>query len=175
MANEKEMNDFSKVTIRNAKLHFRNFSGKESEMNKLGDRNFCVELDPEIAKEMKLDGWNVKQFKPKEDSDEEPPYYIQVKVVFKYRPPKIVLKKKIGEDVTITEDNVNMLDWVEMDKVDLIFVKHHWTYGSRSGINAYLRTMYVTVSEDELESEYENDEAGDYDKPILSTDELPFD
>lgn len=174
MPNENNANDISKVTIRNAKLHFRNFSGKESEMNREGDRNFCVELDPDLAKEMIADGWNVKQFKPKEDGD-IPPYYIQVKCVFKYRPPKIVLKSSAG-DTNITEDNVNILDWTEMDKVDLIFVKHRWTYGSRSGINAYLRTMYVTIVEDELESEYAEYDSKNKTSANESDDfSLPFD
>lgn len=175
MPQENNANDISKVTIRNAKLHFRNFSGKESEMNREGDRNFCVEIDPDLAKEMIDDGWNIKQFKPRED-DEVPPYYIQVKCVFKYRPPKIVLKSSSG-DTNITEENVNILDWAEIEKVDLIFVKHRWTYGSRSGINAYLRTMYVTIAEDELESEYENYADNKKSSSVDVSDDfsLPFD
>ena len=92
-----EANDFSKVVIRNAKLHFRNFSGKESEYNKAGYRNFCVELDHQLAIDMIDDGWNIKQFKPKPDQDEEPGFYIKVNVMFGNRPPKIVIKSS-GEE-----------------------------------------------------------------------------
>ena len=163
-----EANDFSKVVIRNAKLHFRNFSGKESEYNKAGYRNFCVELDHQLAIDMIDDGWNIKQFKPKPDQDEEPGFYIKVNVMFGNRPPKIVIKSS-GEDVVVNEDTVGMLDWAEIDKVDLIFVKHNYKYGSKTGINAYLKTMYVWIVEDELEAEYEEERAGG------STETLPFD
>ena len=43
-----------------ARLMFRNFSGKESEFNQAGDRNFCVVLEAAEAEEMKKIGWNVK-------------------------------------------------------------------------------------------------------------------
>ena len=37
------------IIVENAKIAFKNFSGKEGQFNPEGKRNFCLILDPELV------------------------------------------------------------------------------------------------------------------------------
>ena len=79
------------LNIENAHIMFKNFSGKGDQFNRAGDRNFCVRIDdPEFAKQLKADGWNIRQLRPR-DEEEEGTYYIQVKVNYRNYPPKVYM------------------------------------------------------------------------------------
>lgn len=138
--------------VDDAQLIFRNFSGKEDKYNREGDRNFSVILDEESATRMLEDGWNVKYLPGREEGDPDTPY-IQVGVGYKNRPPRIVLISSSGR-TNLDEDTVSTLDWVSIRKVDLIARAYQWEVGGKSGIKAYLQTMFVTIEEDELERRY---------------------
>jgi hypothetical protein len=140
------------VTIRNARIVFRNFSGKEGKYNREGDRSFCVLLDPEVASEMERIGWNVKALRAREEGDPDQPY-IMVSVSFKGRPPRIVLITHKNR-TDIEEEDVEILDWVDIKQCDLVFRPYNWTVRDASGVKAYLKTMFITINEDELEIEY---------------------
>ena len=59
------------VLMESVRIIFRNFSGKEGQYNREGDRNFAVLLDDAVAERMAADGWNVKWLKPREDSEDD--------------------------------------------------------------------------------------------------------
>jgi hypothetical protein len=142
------------LTMRDARIVFRNFKGAEGKYNREGDRNFCVLLDPETAEAMARDGWNIKTLKAREDADgDEDQPYIQVSVGFKGRPPKIVMITSRGRNY-LGEDECEILDWADIQKVDLIVRPYEWTVNGKSGIKAYLKSIFVTIEEDELEIEY---------------------
>lgn len=151
------MADNNNVVIEGAQLIFRNFTGRETDFNEEGKRNFCVLLDDEIAHKMTEDGWNVKWLEPREGADEgeTPQAYLQVKMRYdKGRPPKVVLITSRGK-TNLEEGEVEMLDWADILNVDLIFRPYPWTMrDGRSGLTAYLQSMYVTIEEDELERKY---------------------
>jgi hypothetical protein len=142
------------VVMENVEIGFRNFAGAEGEFNRKGDRNFAVFLEPEEAAGMESDGWNVKYLKVREEGD-QPQAYLQVSVSYnpKARPPKIVMvttrnKTPLGEDM------VDMLDFVDIKLVDLILSPYAWSVSGKSGIKAYLQTMYITIEEDPLDLKY---------------------
>lgn len=140
------------ITLEGVKITFRNFSGAEGQYNRKGDRNFAVFLDHETADRMAADGWNVKTLKPREE-EEEPQPYIQVKVNYKGRPPKIVMLTSRGK-TPLGEDMVNLLDWAEIEKSDLIIRPYDWELNGKTGRAAYLQSLFVTIREDELDLKY---------------------
>lgn len=140
------------IRIEGARIGFRNFSGEEGRFNPKGRRNFCVFLEEDIAKDMEKEGWNVKWLQPREEGD-EPQAYLQVKVVFGKVPPKIVLVTGRGK-TRLDEDTVNILDWAEIQNVDLVIRPYNWEVNGTTGVSAYIKTMYVTLREDEFESKY---------------------
>lgn len=142
------------VLMEGVRIIFRNFSGKEGQYNREGDRNFAVLLDEKIATVMAEDNWNVKWLRPRpEEEGEEPQAYLPVSVNFKGRPPRIVLITSRGR-TNLGEDEVETLDWVDIVNVDLIVRPYEWTVNNKSGVKAYLQSIYVTIEEDPLEIKY---------------------
>lgn len=142
------------VLMEGVQIIFRNFAGKEGQYNREGDRNFAVILDDKTAKMMERDGWNVKYLKPRDnDEDGEPKPYLQVSVGYKGRPPRVVMVTSRGRS-DLGENEVEMLDWVDILNVDLIVRPYEWTVNGKSGITAYLKSIFVTIQEDELEAKY---------------------
>jgi hypothetical protein len=140
------------VVIEDARILFRNFAGKEGKFNREGDRNFAVILTDEVAKQMLDDGWNVKFLKAREEDEADQPY-IQVSVNFRGRPPRIVMITSRGR-TPLTEREVEILDWADIRKVDLILNPYEWEIGDKSGIKAYLQSLFITIIEDPLELKY---------------------
>jgi hypothetical protein len=142
--------------IENARIIFRNFAGLEGQYNRAGDRNFGLVLTPEQAKEMEAEGWNVKYLRAREEGDEPTPW-VQVSVSYKGRPPRIVMITYKGDEprrVTLPEDAVELVDYADIANVDLILNPYTWNVSGKSGVKAYLKSMFVTISQDELERKY---------------------
>lgn len=142
----------SNITLEGVRIAFRNFSGKEGQYNREGDRNFAVILPDDVAEDMGKGGWNIKYLKPR-DENEEPQPYIQVTVGYKGRPPRVVMITSRGR-TNLGEDEINILDWAEIANVDLIIRPYEWAVNGKTGIKAYLQSIFVTIEEDELERKY---------------------
>ncbi len=142
------------VLMEGVRIIFRNFTGKEGQYNREGDRNFAVLLDDSTAHAMAEDNWNVKWLRPRnEDEEDSPQAYLPVSVNFKGRPPRIVVITSRGRS-NLDESTVEMLDWADILNVDLIIRPYEWTVNDKSGIKAYLQSIYVTIEEDPLERKY---------------------
>lgn len=138
--------------VEDAKIMFRNFSGKEGQYNREGDRNFAVVIPDDIAAQMVVDGWNVRQLDPREEGDEPTPY-VQVSVNFSNRPPRVVLLTSTTR-TQLDENSVAVLDWADFKTVDLIARGYEWSVNGKSGVKAYLQSLFVTIEEDALERKY---------------------
>lgn len=141
-----------KLVLENASVIFRNFSGQPSQFNPEGKRNFCVLLDTEMANKLKSEGWNIRYSNPREDGD-EPQAYMQVAVSFDNYPPTIMLVTSKNKTLLKAED-VGMLDWAELEHIDMIIRPYSWEVNGNKGVKAYLKSMYVKVEEDAFSEKY---------------------
>lgn len=144
------------VRIEGAKLIFKNFQGKKSEYNDAGNRNFGVLLSDELAKELERDGWKVKYLRPRpDDPDQYEQPWLSVKVKFDPYPPIAVLINSRGKK-KLDEDTIDQLDWSIIKNCDLIIRPYNYPATSTrpAGVSAYMKAIYVTISEDEFADKY---------------------
>jgi hypothetical protein len=149
------------VMLEDVRIIWRNFAGAARQFNDEGKRNFVVILDEETALRLRdEDGYNVKQLKPRGE-DTEGDWSLKVTVKFKGRPPRLVLiTKSKGKRNVLDEDMAELLDVLEFETVDIILRPFDWDVQGKNGRAAYLKTIYATLHEDELDlkySEYDDD------------------
>jgi hypothetical protein len=151
------------VTIEDATLVLRNFTGKAGDFNAEGDRNVGVILPDDLAQAMIEDGWPVKQFKAREEG-EIGSFWIPASVKYidkngdKVRtPPRVVMitQTKHGLNRTpLGEGEVEMLDWMNIKSADVIIRPYEYVVSGRAGVKAYVQSLFVNVELDELEQKY---------------------
>lgn len=157
--------------IENARIGFRNFAGVEGKFNAAGNRNFSIFLPDEVAKSLESQGWSVKWLNPREEGD-SPQAVINVKVQFGSYPPNILLIGANKQITRLTEETIDILDYAELEMVDLIIRGYSWEVSGRTGIKAYLKTGAFTLRVDELMMKYS--ETGDKEGEALEIDHQEF-
>ena len=164
-------NNIDRAKLEGFQITFKNFSGRETNFNRAGNRNFSVVLDDETADQMKADGWNVR-VKEYDDGSRRNTLQVAVRYDIDRFRPKVVMVTPKGDHfktTVLSEDTVDCLDAARVVSADLILNPSYWHNAmGNSGYKAYLQTGYFVVEADEFEDKYADEEYPD-------DEELPFD
>lgn len=154
------MSYIKNIIIEDARIIFRNFSGKPSQFNPTGKRSFALVLTQDEADKFAKEGWNVKYLKPRDAGDDPTPYLnVNVKYSkdFPDRNPKIYTVSSRRKTL-LTEDTVGTLDFAEYTNVDVVVAPYRWNTQGREGVAAYLKEGYITLA-DYFVGKYDFEEA----------------
>ena len=131
------------VRVDNTRCIFAtNFSGDPNRDRYKSDKRTANLILPneEQALMLKDAGFNVKQTKPREDSDFEPVYYVKVRANYEGRtPPMIYLVCGDAEPRKLEEDEVGIIDDIRVSNVNVTL--NPWSRDDKYSL--YIRTMYV--------------------------------
>jgi hypothetical protein len=144
--------------IDDAKIKYKNFSGKGSDFNREGDRNFALIIPTqEMADELIERGWNVR-IKPGLKPGDAPNMYLPVAVKFNDFGPNVYLVTDRKQRL-LREDQVSMLDKIEILSVDMDIRPYDYNMRGNTGRKAYLKNMRVIQDVDRFASDcYEEEE-----------------
>lgn len=147
------MNNNHIFKIDNAHITYRNFAGEARQYNNAGNRNFNLILRPEDAAMFEGEGFRVRERPPREEGA-DPLYLMAVNVSFKFRPPRVVVIRGRNK-IELTEETIAELDYADIESIDMTIRPYRWTMpDGRTGVKAYLNSMYVTLVTDPYEDKY---------------------
>jgi hypothetical protein len=114
------------LEINDARIIWKNFSGRGDRFNREGDRNFSLVIPTQedcdaLRNDTNKfgDGWNVKIKPPREEGD-TPFMHMPVKVKFNGRGPNVYLDRgPKREPLQLTEETIACLDEMDILSVDL--------------------------------------------------------
>ena len=114
------------LEINDARIIWKNFTGRGDRFNREGDRNFHLVIPDQETCELLQndrnkygDGWNVK-IKPAREEGDTPFMHMLVKIKFTGRGPNVYLDRGADrEPLLLTEDTISCLDEMDILSVDL--------------------------------------------------------
>ena len=166
------------INITEGKIAYSNFSGSPTQYNPEGGARSVTYVIPDgIADGLIKEGWKIRK---QEFDDGTSRYLLDASFLFRTRngqprDPKIYIVRD-NRLIHVTEDTADALDRADIVSVDAVIAASHWEYAGRSGIKAYVNSMYLTIKENPIDEKYRKmmEEAEAEVPDISSSDELPF-
>lgn len=147
------MANVNNINIEGAIIIWKNFSGERDRFNP-GKRGFSVVIDDKtMADELRNEGWNVKERPLLEGADpSEQEWTLPVKLnMNRYTQVWLI----VGNHKTLLDENtVAQLDVVDIVNCDISIRPYEWEMSGRTGITAYVDSMYVTIRENKFAEKY---------------------
>lgn len=147
------MANVNNINIEGAMIIWKNFSGERDKFNP-GKRGFSVVIDDTVmVDELRQEGWNVKDRPLQEGADDsEQEWTLPVKLnMNRYTQVWLI----VGNHKTLLdEDTVSQLDVVDIVNCDISIRPYEWEMNGRTGITAYVDSMYVTIRENKFAEKY---------------------
>ena len=147
------MSNVNNINIEGATIIWKNFSGERDRFNP-GKRGFSVVIDDEVmADELRQEGWNIKERPLQEGADpSEQEWTLPVKLnMNRYTQVWLI----VGNHKTLLDENtVAQLDVVDIIDCDISIRLYEWEMSGRTGITAYVDSMYVTIRENKFAEKY---------------------
>ena len=147
------MSNVNNINIEGATIIWKNFSGERDRFNP-GKRGFSVVIDDAaMADELRQEGWNIKERPLQEGADpSEQEWTLPVKLnMNRYTQVWLI----VGNHKTLlNEDTVAQLDVVDIVNCDISIRPYEWEMSGRTGITAYVDSMYVTIRENKFAEKY---------------------
>lgn len=146
--------------IEDAHVIWRNMEGRQTPYNVPGKRNFSIVLTLELAAELEREGWEPKYKLPKEEGD-EPLIHLPIKVNFESKvPPKVVMITAKNR-TPLDKDTVKIFDRVVITYCDIMLNQYPWEVNGKSGVTAYLKTIFFKIYEDPIDLKYAQEDQED--------------
>lgn len=147
------MSNVNNINIEGATIIWKNFSGERDKFNP-GKRGFSVVIDDAVmADELRQEGWNIKERPLMEGADpSEQEWTLPVKLnMNRYTQVWLI----VGNHKTLLDENtVSQLDVVDIVNCDISIRPYEWEMSGRTGITAYVDSMYVTIRENKFAEKY---------------------
>lgn len=147
------MSNVNNINIEEATIIWKNFSGERDRFNP-GKRGFSVVIDDAVmADELRQEGWNIKERPLQEGADpSEQEWTLPVKLnMNRYTQVWLI----VGNHKTLLDENtVAQLDVVDIINCDISIRPYEWEMSGRTGITAYVDSMYVTIRENKFAEKY---------------------
>ena len=147
------MSNVNNINIEGATIIWKNFSGERDKFNP-GKRGFSVLIDDIVmADELRQEGWNIKERPLQEGADpSEQEWTLPVKLnMNRYTQVWLI----VGNHKTLLDENtVAQLDVVDIIDCDISIRPYEWEMSGRTGITAYVDSMYVTIRENKFAEKY---------------------
>lgn len=147
------MSNVNNINIEGATIIWKNFSGERDKFNP-GKRGFSVVIDDAVmADELRQEGWNIKERPLQEGADpSEQEWTLPVKLnMNRYTQVWLIVR---NHKTLLNENTVAQLDVVDIVDCDISIRPYEWEMGGRTGITAYVDSMYVTIRENKFADKY---------------------
>lgn len=148
-----------RYVVKGARILFPNFAGEEQDYNAKGRRNFRLQLDEDLASELKERGVYVRERPPRND-DEDTQYLVKIGVY-----PSADVRLLSGRTMTqLNVDNFDLVDKefrkgeVENGNIGLEFHVSRNTKVSNGALYVRLDTCVLPIRKSALLEDYEYDE-----------------